>query len=73
MRKQQEARERVLDLIESLAVGEAIPSERRLSTDLDPALLDALTNTIGLSDVTDAAPRVLDGRIRGRLVVDTNR
>jgi acrylyl-CoA reductase (NADPH) len=46
---------------------------RRLSTDLDPALLDALTDTIGLSDVTDAAPRVLDGRIRGRLVVDTNR
>jgi acrylyl-CoA reductase (NADPH) len=46
---------------------------QRLSTDLDPALLDALTETIGLSDVTDAAPRVLDGRIRGRLVIDTNR
>jgi acrylyl-CoA reductase (NADPH) len=46
---------------------------RRLSTDLDPALLDALTDTIGLSDVPDAAPRVLDGRIRGRLVVDANR
>jgi acrylyl-CoA reductase (NADPH) len=46
---------------------------QRLSTDLDPALLDALTETIGLSDVIDAAPRVLDGRIRGRLVIDTNR
>jgi len=39
VRKQEEARERVLDLIESLAVGEAIPSERRLSTDLGMARL----------------------------------
>ena len=39
MRKQEEARERVLDLIESLAVGEAIPSERRLSTELGMARL----------------------------------
>jgi acrylyl-CoA reductase (NADPH) len=46
---------------------------RRLSSDLDPALLDAMTDTIGLSEVVDAAPRVLDGRIRGRLVVDTSR
>jgi acrylyl-CoA reductase (NADPH) len=46
---------------------------QRLSTDLDPALLDALTDTIGLSDVVDAAPRLLDGRVRGRLVVDANR
>jgi acrylyl-CoA reductase (NADPH) len=45
---------------------------QRLSTDLDPSLLGALTDTIGLSDVIDAAPRLLDGRIRGRLVVDTN-
>ena len=32
--KQSEARERVLDLIEQLAVGDAIPSERQLSTNL---------------------------------------
>ena len=32
--KQSEARERVLDLIEQLTVGEAIPSERQLSADL---------------------------------------
>src|SRR5712691_2674062 len=32
--KQSEARERVLDLIDRLAVGEAIPSERQLSADL---------------------------------------
>jgi acrylyl-CoA reductase (NADPH) len=46
---------------------------QRLSTDLDPTLLDAVTDTIGLSDVIDAAQRVLDGEVRGRLVVDTNR
>jgi GntR family transcriptional regulator len=34
MTKQRETRERVLDLIESLSTGEAIPSERQLSTDL---------------------------------------
>jgi GntR family transcriptional regulator len=34
MTKQSETRERVLDLIESLGVGEAIPSERQLSTEL---------------------------------------
>ena len=32
--KQSETREQVLDLIEQLAIGDAIPSERQLSTDL---------------------------------------
>ena len=34
MTKQSQTRDRVLDLIEQLAVGEAIPSERQLSSDL---------------------------------------
>ncbi len=34
MTKQNEARERVLDLIERLGIGEAIPSERQLTVDL---------------------------------------
>src|SRR2546423_339185 len=34
MTKQSEARERVLDLIDRLGVGDAIPSERQLSADL---------------------------------------
>ena len=34
MTKQSETRDRVLDLIENLGVGQAIPSERQLSTDL---------------------------------------
>jgi acrylyl-CoA reductase (NADPH) len=46
---------------------------RRLATDLDPALLDTLTREIGLSEVLGVAQDVLDGRVRGRLVVDTNR
>ena len=46
---------------------------QRLGADLDPTLLDALTDTIGLNDVIDAAQRVLDGEVRGRLVVDTSR
>jgi GntR family transcriptional regulator len=34
MTKQRETRERVLDLIESLNVGDSIPSERQLASDL---------------------------------------
>jgi acrylyl-CoA reductase (NADPH) len=46
---------------------------RRLAEDLDPKLLDTLTDDIGLSEVLDAAPRLLEGKVRGRLVVDTSR
>jgi acrylyl-CoA reductase (NADPH) len=46
---------------------------RRLGEDLDLGLLDTLTDDIGLSDVPEAAQRVLDGQVRGRLVVDTSR
>jgi acrylyl-CoA reductase (NADPH) len=46
---------------------------RRLGDDLDPKLLDTLTDDIGLSEVLDAAPRLLEGKVRGRLVVDTSR
>jgi acrylyl-CoA reductase (NADPH) len=46
---------------------------RRLGSDLDPALLDSLTNEIALGDVPDTARELLDGRVRGRTVVDVNR
>jgi len=39
--KQRETRERVLELIESLSVGDAIPSERQLGVDLGVARLTA--------------------------------
>ena len=46
---------------------------QRLGTDLDHALLDAMTAEIGLSEVIDTAPRLLAGEVRGRLVVDVGR
>ena len=42
----------------------------RLATDLDPALLDGMTQTIALADAAGRADDVLAGRVRGRLVVD---
>jgi acrylyl-CoA reductase (NADPH) len=44
-----------------------------LARDLDPALLALMTREIGLSEAIPAAAELLDGRIRGRLVVDVNR
>ena len=46
---------------------------RRLGEQLDPARLDAMTEEIGLSEVPDAAARLLQGEVRGRLVVDVSR
>ena len=46
---------------------------RRLAADLDPALLDTLTTEIALSDAPATARDLLDGRVRGRTVVDTGR
>lgn len=54
------------------------PKERRerawarLATDLDRAKLAAMTTTVSLKDVPDAARRLLAGKIRGRTVVDVN-
>ena len=45
----------------------------RLARDLDPGKLDALVREIGLADALQAAPQMLAGQVRGRLVVDVNR
>lgn len=45
---------------------------QRLSTDLEITLLDKITKTIALSDVTQQAELLLKGKIRGRLVVNVN-
>lgn len=45
----------------------------RLARDLDLAKLDAMTTGIGLADAIAAAPEILAGRVRGRLVVDVAR
>jgi acrylyl-CoA reductase (NADPH) len=41
----------------------------RLDSDLDRARLEAMTSQIGLSDVIGAANEILEGRVRGRIVV----
>jgi acrylyl-CoA reductase (NADPH) len=46
---------------------------RRLAGDLDPGQLDSITSEIGLSETLTAAGDLLDGKLRGRTVVDTSR
>ena len=46
---------------------------QRLSEDLDPGLLEAIAEEVALGDAIDAAGRLMDGRVRGRIVVDVNR
>jgi acrylyl-CoA reductase (NADPH) len=41
----------------------------RLASDLDRSKLAVMTSEIGLSDVIEAAPRILAGQVRGRIVV----
>jgi acrylyl-CoA reductase (NADPH) len=41
----------------------------RLARDLDPAKLDSLTTEIGFQNVIEAAHDIIDGKVRGRIVV----
>lgn len=43
---------------------------QRLAQDLDPGTLEVMTEVIGLPDVVQAAGRILQGKVRGRLVVE---
>ncbi|WP_407169165.1 MDR family oxidoreductase [Bradyrhizobium sp. ORS 111] len=45
----------------------------RLARDLDPSAIEIMTQEIGLGEAIDAASQILDGRVRGRLVVDVNK
>ncbi|CAN7440253.1 oxidoreductase [Aquipseudomonas alcaligenes] len=45
----------------------------RLVRDLDLALLDEITSEIGLGEAVFSASELLEGRVRGRVVVDVNR
>jgi len=42
----------------------------RLATDLDASLLDEITSTVGLDDVQQVSADILEGKIRGRVVVE---
>ncbi len=46
---------------------------QRLSRDLEADKIEFLTEDIGLSQVIDRAAGIIEGRVRGRLVVDTDR
>jgi acrylyl-CoA reductase (NADPH) len=42
---------------------------KRLAADLDREKLVAITREIGLADVIEAGRRIVEGQVRGRLVV----
>ena len=44
----------------------------RLAKDLDLAKLEAMTNTAPLAEVPALAARILEGQVRGRVVIDVN-
>jgi acrylyl-CoA reductase (NADPH) len=56
-----------------------VPNDERrrgwalMAAHLDPKVLDAMTVEIGLSEAIAAAPRLLEGQVRGRTVVDVSR
>ncbi len=45
----------------------------RLARDLDVSLLPLISREIGLSEVVETAQLLMDGQVRGRIVVDTRR
>jgi acrylyl-CoA reductase (NADPH) len=57
--------------IDSVMCPPALRNEawRRLATDLDRSKLEAITREIGLSQVIETAGTILEGRVRGRIVV----
>lgn len=50
-----------------------IDAWERLARDLDLSLLPLISREIGLSDVIETAHQLMDGQVRGRIVVDTRR
>jgi acrylyl-CoA reductase (NADPH) len=50
-----------------------IAAWERLARDLDPSVLDSIATQIPLDDVIAAAGDLMDGKVRGRIVVDVNR
>lgn len=57
--------------IDSVMAPKALRLEawKRLASELDRSSLAAITTTIGFEDITGAAQDIVDGRIRGRVVV----
>ena len=53
--------------------GSRMAAWARLARDLDPALLDVIAHEVGLGDAIAAAADLIDGKVRGRIIVDVNR
>ena len=53
--------------------GPRMAAWERLARDLDPALLDVIAHEIGLGEAIAAAADLIDGNVRGRVLVDVNR
>jgi acrylyl-CoA reductase (NADPH) len=51
---------------------ERLVAWQRLGTDLDISKLSLITNEIGLDEAIPTATKLLDGQVRGRVVVDVN-
>jgi len=51
---------------------ERLEAWRRLGSDLDISKLAAISNEVGLSEVMPLAEQLLNGEVRGRVVVDVN-
>lgn len=45
----------------------------RLARDLDPALLEVIGQEVGLGEAIEAANGLIEGKVRGRIIVDVNR
>jgi acrylyl-CoA reductase (NADPH) len=58
--------------IDSVMAPKALRIEawRRLATDLDHGKLAALSRTIGFDDIIDTAKAIVEGKVRGRVVVE---
>jgi acrylyl-CoA reductase (NADPH) len=52
---------------------ERLEAWRRLSLDLDVSKLAAISKEVGLTELMPLAPKMLNGEVRGRIVVDVNR
>jgi acrylyl-CoA reductase (NADPH) len=51
---------------------ERLEAWRRLGRDLDISMLSAISNEVGLNEVLPLAQKLLNGEVRGRVVVDVN-
>jgi acrylyl-CoA reductase (NADPH) len=52
---------------------ERLEAWRRLGSDLDVSKLATISKEVGLTEVLPLAPKLLNGEVRGRVVVDVNR